>query len=250
MPSCTTATGVSAGRPPASSASANASIRSTPIISTIVPRSRASASQSVRLCGWPGATCPDTTTISWATPRWLTGTSATAGTAKALVTPGTTVTGTPASAQARTSSKPRPKTYGSPPLSRTTNRPARACSTSSSLIRSWFIARPYGIFDASMTSTCGRELVEQVAGAEPVGDDDVRAGQQPPPAHGDQLRVAGAAADQRDAGPDGFGVHPVHRHDPRLQRLDQRRAHGGGAPRAAAGEHADGQPVVLARPPG
>ena len=43
-----------------------------------------------------------------------------------VVTPGTMVTGTPASTQASTSSPPRPKTYGSPPLSRTTNRPARA----------------------------------------------------------------------------------------------------------------------------
>ena len=33
---------------------------------------------------------------SWATPRWVTGMPALAGTATALVTPGTTVTGTPA----------------------------------------------------------------------------------------------------------------------------------------------------------
>ena len=91
-----------------------------------------------------------------------------------------------------------------------------------------------------------RELVEQVARGEPIGDDDVRTGQQPPPAHRDEFGVAGAATDEGDAGADGFGVHPVHRHDPRLQRLDQRRAHGGGPPWAATGEHADGQPVVLA----
>ena len=48
---------------------------------------------------------------------------ASSGTATAEVTPGTTVTGTPASRQASTSSIPRPNTYGSPPLSRTTTRP-------------------------------------------------------------------------------------------------------------------------------
>ena len=56
-----------------------------------------------------------TTTNSWLTARWVTGTPAIAGTAMALVTPGTTVTGIPASVQARTSSYPRAKTNGSPP---------------------------------------------------------------------------------------------------------------------------------------
>ena len=110
VPSCTTATGVSGGRPPSISAAAKAAIRSTAMSSTTVPRSRPSAGQSTRLRGSPGGTCPDTTTISCATPRCETGTSATAGAANALVTPGTTVTGTPASVQASTSSNPRPNT--------------------------------------------------------------------------------------------------------------------------------------------
>src|SRR5262245_64150503 len=45
----------------------------------------------------------------------------------AAVIPGTTTTGTPASRRYSTSSPPRPNTKGSPPLSRTTRRPARRC---------------------------------------------------------------------------------------------------------------------------
>ena len=41
---------------------------------------------------------------SWVTPRWVTGMPATAGTASGLLMPGMTVTGTPASWQAITSS--------------------------------------------------------------------------------------------------------------------------------------------------
>ena len=59
---------------------------------------------------------------------------AAAGTANALVTPGTTDTRTPAARHAATSSPPRPSRNGSPPLSRTTRRPACACSTSRRLI--------------------------------------------------------------------------------------------------------------------
>ena len=49
---------------------------------------------------------------------------AAAGPAIALETPGTTLTSMPAALQASASSLPRPKTNGSPPLSRTTVRPA------------------------------------------------------------------------------------------------------------------------------
>ena len=56
-------------------------------------------------------------------PRCVTGIPAYAGTATALVTPGTTTNGMPASRQAMASSPPRPNTNGSPPLSRTTIKP-------------------------------------------------------------------------------------------------------------------------------
>src|SRR2546421_76076 len=81
---------------------------------------------------------------------------ASAGTATALVTPGTTVTGTPAAVQASTSSPPRPNTYGSPPLSRTTNRPSRARVTRMRLLSSWARAGPSGLFEASTSSPSGR----------------------------------------------------------------------------------------------
>ena len=54
----------------------------------------------------------------------MTGISAAAGTAAMLETPGVTVNAIPASASASASSPPRPKTNGSPPLSRTTSSPA------------------------------------------------------------------------------------------------------------------------------
>ena len=55
----------------------------------------------------------------------------------AEVTPGTTSNGMRAFARARASSPPRPKTKGSPPLSRTTRLPSEASAIKSSLISSW-----------------------------------------------------------------------------------------------------------------
>ena len=49
-----------------------------------------------------------------------------------------------------------------------------------------------------MTSTCGAQFGEQFRRGQPVGDDDVGAGQQPATAHGDQLGVARSPADERD----------------------------------------------------
>ncbi len=151
-----TAAGVSAGRPCSSSVPVIAGRFFIPIRITRVPRSRASASQRTSEAGESGATCPDTTVNSCATARWVTGMPAAAGAATELVTPGTTVTGIPAAAQASNSSPPRPKTYGSPPLSRTTRAPARARSTRIELISSWARDGPYGILEASTSSTPDR----------------------------------------------------------------------------------------------
>ena len=98
-------------------------------------------------------------------PRWVTGIPAKAGTATALVTPGTTWTGTPARAQARASSPPRPKTNGSPPLSRTTRCPARARLTIRSLICAWVRLCACGALPASMTSTSGSSSASSPRGA-------------------------------------------------------------------------------------
>ena len=54
----------------------------------------------------------------------------------AAVTPGTTVTGTPASRQPSISSLARPKIIGSPPLRRTTCLPSRASATIIAVISS------------------------------------------------------------------------------------------------------------------
>ena len=156
VPSWITAAGVSAGLPCAIRVALIAARFFSPIRITSVPRSPARASQRTSDAGASGARCPETTVNSCATPRCVTGTPATSGTAIALVTPGTTVTGTPASAQASSSSPPRPKTYGSPPLSRTTTLPARARSTRIRLISSWARDGPYGILEASTSSTSGR----------------------------------------------------------------------------------------------
>ena len=80
VPSQTTATGVSASRPPRSSTSAMSGAFSTAIISTIVPRRLASAPHWTSESGCPGGRWPETMVRSWVTPRWVTGMPATAGT--------------------------------------------------------------------------------------------------------------------------------------------------------------------------
>ncbi len=104
VPSQTIATGVSDGRPPAISAAAIAGRFWTAMRSTTVPRIRATASHSTSDSGCPGGMWPEMTVNSCATPRWVTGMPASAGTEIALVMPGMTRHGTPASAQASTSS--------------------------------------------------------------------------------------------------------------------------------------------------
>ena len=93
----------------------------------------------------------------WLTSRWVTGIPAAAGTEMALVTPEITRTGTPAFTQAATSSPPRPKTYGSPPLSRTTLFPARALSTISFSMSLWLTLWWPGFFPTSTSSAEARD---------------------------------------------------------------------------------------------
>ena len=68
----------------------------------------------------PSAFRAETTAKPRETPRCVSGMLAAAAAAVKLLTPGTTSQATPAAAQASISSPPRPKTAGSPPLSRTT----------------------------------------------------------------------------------------------------------------------------------
>src|SRR3954453_13415247 len=179
-PSVTTATGVDGARPCSISAAAMAGGGSrpmrttaaampgagaTPMSPTRVPRSRPRDAQSTSDCGCPGGTCPETTTNSWVSPRCVTGMPASPGTPIAEVTPGTTSTGMPAATHASSSSIPRPNTNGSPPLSRTTRRPARAWGISRPLICSSPIDRPRGSFEASMTPTAAGSEASNDCGA-------------------------------------------------------------------------------------
>ena len=104
VPSETTATGVDPARPPETSAAAISGAFCTAIISTTVPVSWATAPQLTSDSGSPGGRWPETTVNSCATPRCVTGMPATPGTETELESPGITVTGTPASRQAMTSS--------------------------------------------------------------------------------------------------------------------------------------------------
>ena len=123
VPHWTTAAGVSGERPPSTRHRAICSRCAIPINTTTVPPARASESQSTPPGAVGSPTWPVTTVTEVDTPRWVTGIPAVAGTPKAELTPGTTCHGTPARSRASPSSPPRPKTKGSPPLSRTTSLP-------------------------------------------------------------------------------------------------------------------------------
>ncbi len=143
------ATGVDGSSPPAMSSVAISARWATPMRTTIVPPTAASDRQS--MSGSPARRWPVTTVNAAETPRWVTGIPAAAGAATDELMPGTISNGTPASASAWASSPPRPKTNGSPPLSRTTSLPWRPSSTSSVEIISWGIGRP-GRLPTSMRS--------------------------------------------------------------------------------------------------
>ena len=68
------------------------------------------------------------------------------------VIPGTISKSTPAACSASASSPPRANTKTSPPLSRTTSRPADPCSTSNRLISSCGVLGPRGVLPTLMRS--------------------------------------------------------------------------------------------------
>ena len=85
VPLATTAAGVSAGFPWRTRPSATAAKEASPMNSTSVPGTRASAARSSVRSSWPE------TTVTWdETPRCVTGMPADAGTADKAETPGTT----------------------------------------------------------------------------------------------------------------------------------------------------------------
>ena len=96
---------------------------------TTVWFARASASQS-RSGSSPNFAWPVTNVTACAMSRCVSGICADAAHPSADEIPGTTSTSMPAARSASTSSPPRPKMKGSPPLSRTTRLPLSAASTS------------------------------------------------------------------------------------------------------------------------
>ena len=86
-------------------------------------RDLARSGQSTVDLGSPGGTCTEITWNSWTYAAMRHRHVGGGGHRDGLVIPGTTMTGMPSAAQASISSPPRPKTNGSPPLSRTTNLP-------------------------------------------------------------------------------------------------------------------------------
>ena len=112
---------------------------STPIRKMSVSGPLARPAQRIAVSGLVGSSWPVTTANEDATCRCVTGIPAKLGPAMADVMPGTTSNGTPTDPSAMASSPPRPKTYGSPPFSRTTTLPASPRSTSRALISSWLI---------------------------------------------------------------------------------------------------------------
>ena len=184
-------------RPRLTSSCATRSRWVTAMSRTSVPGPLASASQSTVAPGCEGSRCAETIATSWVMPRCVSGIPASAGTATALVTPGTTSNGTPAATQASASSPPRPKTYGSPPLSRTTRRPARACSTIVALICSCVRLCACGALPASTTTTSASSSPSSSRGASLSTITTSASRQRAAAADGDEPGVPGAAADER-----------------------------------------------------
>ena len=138
-----------------------------------MPPTRAAAPQSTSESSCPGGRWPDTTVNECATPRWVTGMPAAPGTATGLGSPGITVTGTPASRQACTSSKPRPNTEAVAALEAHDPlpgpRPVDDHPVDLFLLRRTAAGQLRDVDQLDVR----RELVEQLTWRQPVGHDDV-----------------------------------------------------------------------------
>ena len=199
------ATGVSAGLPARMQLAEITSRRSIPIRNTAVG-ARASASQSSADDSFVGSSCPVAIATHDAWSRCVSGMPAYAGPAIADVTPGTISNGMPASASSSASSPPRPNTNGSPPLSRTTVRPVRACSISSSLMR----CCPARALTRTLPDV--DELARAARASEAPGGRDGRRRRRPraraarPPRTRDEDRITGTGPDDVDDPCDGQAV--------------------------------------------
>ena len=138
--------------PRSSSRAASSALEAMPIRMITVSELGAIAS---RIGRYADSACPDTTANPDARPRCVTGIPASAGAAIAEVTPGTTSNGTPAALSAKASSAPRPRTNGSPHLSRTTRWPRRAARIMRWWIDSWRIALRRARLPTKNRCACG-----------------------------------------------------------------------------------------------
>ena len=192
-----------------------------------MPSRRASVAQS------GAVSCADRMVSCRDRPRCVTGMPAAAGTASALVTPGTTSTGTPAAMHARTSSPPRPSTNGSPPLSRTTRWPACARSTSTALISVCVRVCACGDLPASMTSTDGSSSASSARGASRSTTTTSASASARRPRVVIRPGVARAAADEHDAA--GAGTVSTQGQAAGVEQQRDRVAQRGRASRVTAG---------------
>lgn len=116
------------------------------------------------------------------------------------------------------------------------------------LIASCAMNRPYGIFAASITSTCGGSSSSRSRGPSRSAMTTSASARRQPAADRDQVGVAGAAAHQGDAG--GAGAVVRGGEGAVAQPLHDRVADGGGVPGVAAlrggGEDGDGDALTAA----
>ena len=252
-PRSTSATGVSAGRPAAMSAAAVSASRVTPIRSTRVASGAASAA-AARTCSAPS--CAEATTKDAATPRWVRGMPAAAGTETADVTPGTTSTGTPWARQCRASSPPRPEDEGVAALE-ADDALAEPGVVDEELVDALLADRVVagGLPDVDDLDV-GAEGAQQPARAQPVGDDDVCRRQEGPPPHRDE--VVGARDRLRRARPGrprltvrvtvgvgrSRGPHPADRQGAAVEGGEHGVPDGGGAAGVGTGADRDGEALA------
>ena len=145
-----------------------------------------------------GSLWPVTNATAEAAARCVTGIPAYAVTPTPAVTPGHDLEGDARVAERDASSAPRPKTSGSPPLSRTTDRPARACSIRTSWMSSW---RHRAVPDRLARAECAGPSAgpgRAARAGQMVVHDDVGAREQRLAAPGQEPGIARPGADQVD----------------------------------------------------
>ena len=248
LPSQMTATGVSGLRPPASRASAIAGAFSTAIISSRVPRSRATASQSVSESGCPGGRCPEMhgeVVRDAAVGDRDAGQGGDGDRAGQPRDHGDRYAGLPAGHDLLVAAAEDEAVAALEPDHPLAGpRPVDEDPVDLLLLR-----RPAArqLRDVDQLDVRG-QLAEQLARGQPVGDHDVGLHQRLAPGDRDQLGVTRAAADQHHA---GRPVALVAGDDRALaQPLEDLVAHRGAAPRLAVARARRRSRLRAGRPPG